>query len=108
MAISKNSVRVQFTLNVDKAKENQIIEFLSGCIDPNNSIKQIIYNYIMSNSGSKSPLVTHYKVSESNAKLLTVSKNDDINKDIVSNSEVKLHEVSELEMNELDELSKFV
>jgi len=108
MAISKNSVRVQFTLNTDKDKENQIIEFLNGCIDPNNSIKQIVYNYIVSNGDIKLPLVTRCEVSESDTKLLTVSKSDDIGKNIVSNGEIKLHEVSELEMNELDELSKFV
>ncbi|MBZ9615261.1 hypothetical protein [Clostridium estertheticum] len=108
MAISKNSMRIQFTLNIDKPKENQIVEFLSGCIDPNNSIKQIIYNYIVSNGGVKLPLVTPIKVSEGDAKLLKVSKSDDINKNIVTQRDEKSHEVSELEMNEIEELSKFV
>ncbi|MBZ9608608.1 hypothetical protein G9F73_012395 [Clostridium estertheticum] len=108
MAISKNSVRVQFTLNTEKEKENQIVEFLNGCIDPNNSIKQIIYNYIVSNGGVKLSLVTPIEVSVCDAKLLTVSKSDDINKNIVTQSNKKLHEVSELEKNELEELSKFI
>ncbi|MBU3171320.1 hypothetical protein [Clostridium estertheticum] len=107
MAISKNSMRIQFTLNIDKPKENQIVEFLSGCIDPNNSIKQIIYNYIVSNGGVKLPLVAPIKVSECDTKLLMVSKNDNINKNIVTQSDEKSHEVSELEMNELEELRKF-
>ncbi|MCB2305855.1 hypothetical protein LGL08_01310 [Clostridium estertheticum] len=108
MTISKNSVRVQFTLNLDKPKEKQIVEFLDGCIDPNNSIKQIVYNYIVSNGGVKLPLVTPIKVSECDAKLLTVSKSDNVNKYIVTQSDEKLHEVRELEMNELDELRKFI
>ncbi|MCB2310613.1 hypothetical protein LGL55_05685 [Clostridium tagluense] len=108
MAISKNSVRVQFTLNLDKPKENQISEFLGECMDPNSSIKQIIHNYIVSNGGVKLPLVIPMEVSECDAKLLAVSKSDDINEYIVSNSEEKPHEVSELEINELDELSKFI
>ncbi|MBU3126717.1 hypothetical protein [Clostridium tagluense] len=108
MAISKNSVRVQFTLNLDKPKENQIAEFLGGCMDPNSSIKEIIYNYIVSNGGIKLPLVMPMEVSECEAKLLTVNKSDGINENIVSNSEEKLHEVSELEINELNELSKFI
>ena len=83
MAISKNSVRVQFTLNLNKHKENQIAEFLNGCMDQNNSIKEIIYNYMVSNS-------------------------EYIDKNIVSNSDEKSHEASELEMNELEELSKFI
>ncbi|MBU3185692.1 hypothetical protein [Clostridium estertheticum] len=108
MTISKNSVRVQFTLNLEKLKENQIVEFLDGCVDPNNSIKQIVYNYIVSNGGVKLPLVTPIKVSECDAKLLTVSKSEDINKNMVTQSDEKSHEVSELEMNELDELRKFI
>lgn len=108
MAISKNSTRVQFTLNLDKAKEKQIVEFLSGCMDPNSSIKEIIYNYILSNGGVKLPLVTQIEVSKCDAKLLTVSESESIDKNIVSNSDTKLLEVSELEMNELDELSKFI
>ena len=108
MAISKNSTRVQFTLNIDKPKEKQIVEFLSGCMDPNSSIKEMIYNYIVSNGGVKLPLVTPIEVSVCDAKLLTVSKSDDINENIVSNSEEKLREVSELEINELEELSKFI
>ena len=108
MAISKNSVRVQFTLNLDKPKENQIVEFLSGCMDPNSSIKEIIYNYIVSNGGVKLPLVTSIEVGEGDVKLLTVSESNDINKNIVSNSEEKSHEVRELEINELEELSKFI
>ncbi|MBW9157218.1 hypothetical protein [Clostridium tagluense] len=108
MAISKNSVRVQFTLNLDKPKENQIAEFLSGCMDQNNSIKEIIYNYIVSNSELKSLEVTQIEVTQSDTKLLTMSNSEHIDKNIVSNSEVKLHEVSELEINELAELSKFI
>ena len=107
MAISKNSVRVQFTLNTDKPKENQIVEFLDGCMDPNSSIKEIIYNYIVSNGGVKLPLVTPIEVSVCDAKLLTVSKSDDVNKNIVTQSDEKLREVSELETNELEELRKF-
>ncbi|MPQ32413.1 hypothetical protein E4V42_13325 [Clostridium estertheticum] len=108
MAISKNSVRVQFTLNLDKPKEKQIVEFLDGCMDPNSSIKEIIYNYIVSNGGVKLPLVTPIKVSECDTKLLTVSKSDNTNKNIVTQSGEKSHKVSELEMNELEELSKFI
>ena len=108
MAISKNSVRVQFTLNLDKPKENQIVEFLSGCMDPNSAIKEIIYNYIVSNGGVKLPLVTPIEVSVCDAKLLAVSESEYIDKNIASNSDTKLLEASELEMNELDELSKFV
>jgi hypothetical protein len=108
MAISKNSVRVQFTLNLNKHKENQIAEFLNGCMDSNNSIKEIIYNHIVSNYEVKSAIVTQMEVRDSNSKLLQVTQSYDINKNIASNSEVKSHKVSELEMNELDELSKFI
>jgi hypothetical protein len=58
MAISNNSVRVQFTLNITKEKEKLIADFLDGCINPNNVIKEILYNYIVSNSELKSLKVT--------------------------------------------------
>lgn len=111
MAISKNSVRVQFTLNKDKEKEKIIVDFLNTCINPNNSIKEMIYNYIVSNSDSKLPQVTYSEVTQSEEKLVKVSNSDDIMLDInniVSNSEEKLLEASELEMNELEELNKFI
>lgn len=108
MAISKNSRRIQFTLNNDKRMEKVIIDYLETCIDENSKIKEILYNYIVSNCGVKPPLVTPLEVIECCEKLLTVNKSDDINKSIVSNSEEKLHEVSELEKNELDELKKFI
>jgi hypothetical protein len=108
MAISKNSRRIQFTLNNDKHMEKVIVDYLETCIDENSKIKEVLYNYIVSNSGIKSPQVTPIEVTKSDTKLLTVNKSDDSNKNIVSNSEEKLHEVSELEINELDELSKFI
>jgi len=107
MAISKESVRVQFTLNTSRKKEKLINEFLNDCINPNNSIKEIIYNYIVSNGGTKSPQVTQMEVTQSNSELPKVSNSDDINKNKVSNGEERLLEVSELEMNELEELNKF-
>lgn len=108
MAISKNSERVQFTLNKSKEKEKIIAEFLEECIDPNSIIKGILYNYIVSNSGTKLLKVVHSEVTQSDTKLLEVSKSELLDDNIVTQSEVKLPEVSNLEQNELEELSKFI
>lgn len=99
MTISKNSIRIQFTLNSSKDKERKIIKFLDGCLNPNVAIKEIIFNYIVSQSDDKLVKVSNIDnniVSDSDNKLVEVS-----------NCEEK-HEVSELEQNELDELSKFL
>ncbi|WP_026883547.1 hypothetical protein [Clostridium akagii] len=111
MAISKDSVRIQFTLNITKEKEKQIADFLNECINQNNSIKEIIYNYIVSNSGVKSPRVTYIENTKSDEKILKVAQSDDIKLDInnkVTKSEGNLLEKSELEINELEELNKFI
>ncbi|NFC29163.1 hypothetical protein EXN55_12840 [Clostridium botulinum] len=115
MAISKNSRRIQFTLNTDKTKEKEIIKFLDGCLNPNVAIKEIIYNYIVSNCEYKLPQVTDSKVPQSYTTSLKVSDfdnsmvSDGDDKSVeVSNCESELLEVSELEQNELDELSKFL
>ncbi|WP_162174163.1 hypothetical protein, partial [Clostridium akagii] len=66
----------------------------------NNSIKEIIYNYIVSNSGVKSPQVTYIKNIkniQSDEKILKVTQSDE-----------NLPETSELEINELEELNKFI
>lgn len=99
MAISKSSKRVQFTLNTRKEKENQIAEFLDGCIEPNSTIKEIIYDYIVSNSGVKSPQVTQItqiKNTQSEEKPLKVT-----------HFEEKPPEMDEIQLNEMEELSKF-
>ncbi|NFD31053.1 hypothetical protein EXN57_13235 [Clostridium botulinum] len=115
MAISKNSRRVQFTLNSSKEKEKEIIKFLDGCFNPNVAIKEIIFNYIVSNCESKLPQVTHLEVPQSYTKSLQVSNfNDNIVSDSdcklveVSNRDKKLHEVNEIEKNEIEELNKFL
>jgi hypothetical protein len=108
MAISKNSTRVQFTLNKSKEKENQIVEFLEGYIDPNSMIKEILYNYIVSNSDTKLLKATHSQVTQSDAKLLGVSKSELLNDNVVTRSEEKSPQVSDLELNELEELKKFI
>ncbi|WP_373899255.1 hypothetical protein ACER0A_002325 [Haloimpatiens sp. FM7315] len=115
MAISKNSRRVQFTLNSSKDKEKEIIKFLDGCIDTNAAIKEIIYSYIVSNCNTKLPQVTQIQVSQSKDKSLQVSNfdnnivSDSDNKLLtMSNSEQQLPQVSELEQNELEELNKFL
>ncbi|MCW6092925.1 hypothetical protein LAV60_07020 [Clostridium sporogenes] len=115
MAISKDSKRIQFTLNGSKEKEREIIEFLDGCFNPNVAIKEIIFNYIVSNCESKLPQVTHLEVPQSYTKSLQVSNfNDNIVSDgdcksvEVSNCEEELHEVSEIEQNEIEELNKFL
>lgn len=108
MSISKDSVRIQFTLNRSKEKERQIAEFLDGFINPNNTIKEILLNYIVSNSEGKLVKVAHSEVTQSKSKLLEVSKSELLENNVVSNSEEKLVEVSDLERNELEELSKFI
>lgn len=115
MAISKNSKRVQFTLNKDKAKEKQIVDFLDGCIDSNAAIKEILFNYIVTNCDTKSMQVTKSEVHQSYTKSLQESNfNNNIvidsdNKLVeVSNCENKSQQVSELEINELEELNKFI
>jgi hypothetical protein len=111
--ISNNSVRVQFTLNTTKEKEKQIAEFLGGCINPNNTIKEIIYNYIVSNSELNLLKVTHSKVTESEYKSLKVTQSEQKANNEVTQSEGKLLKVSNseeklLETNELEDLSKFI
>ncbi|KZL93581.1 hypothetical protein [Clostridium magnum] len=108
MAISNNSARVQFTLNKSKDKEKIIAKFLEEFINPNNAIKEILYNYIVSNSDTKLLKVTHSEVTQSDTKLLEVSKSELLDDNIVTQGEVKLPEVSDLEQNELEELSKFI
>lgn len=108
MAISKNSRRIQFTLNTSKEKEKQIAEFLDGCFNPNSTIKEIIYNYIVSNYGDKLQQVTQVYTSQSSVKLPKVTQNKNINNDTVSNCDKKLHEVNGIEQNEIEELSKFL
>lgn len=108
MAISKNSTRVQFTLNTGKKKEEQIAKFLDSCINPNSTIKEIIYNYIVSNGGAKSPQVTHCEIIQSDTKLLTLSESEQNSNNMVTQSEEKSPEVSELELNEMEELKKFI
>lgn len=111
MAISKNSIRIQFTLNTGKEKENQIVQFLNTCVNPSNSIKEIIYSYIVSNSGAKSPQVIHITKNEnvqSEEKSLTFSESEQSSNNIVTHSEEKLQKASELELNEMEELNKFV
>lgn len=115
MAISKNSKRIQFTLNLDKEKEKQIAEFLDWCINPNNSIKEIIFNYIVTHCDAQLPQVTQSEVSQNYSKSLKVSNfdnnivSDSDDKLVeVSNGEEKSHEVTELELNELEELNKFI
>lgn len=108
MAISKDSKRIQFTLNGSKEKEKEIIEFLNDCFNPNSTIKEIIYYYIVSNYGDKLQQVTQTNISQSSVKLPKVTQNDNSNNNIVSDYAKKSHEVSELESNELAELSKFL
>jgi PKD repeat protein len=113
MAISNNSVRVQFTLNTTKEKEKQIADFLDDFINPNNLIKEILYNYIVSNSYSKSLKVTHSEVTQSHSKLLEVTQSEQKENNKVTQSEGKLLKVSNseeklLEVNELEDLSKFI
>ncbi|WP_061293638.1 hypothetical protein [Clostridium botulinum] len=115
MAISKNSRRVQFTLNADKPKEKEMIEFLDGCFNPNVAIKEIIFNHIVSNCEYKLQQVPQSEVLQNHSKSLQVSNLDN---NIVSNSndklvevsngEEKLREVSEIEQNEIEELNKFL
>ncbi|AUM92662.1 hypothetical protein [Clostridium botulinum] len=108
MAISKDSKRIQFTLNGSKEKEREIIEFLNDCFNPNSTIKEIIYNYIVSNYGDKLQQVTQTYTSQSSVKLPKVTQNKNINNDTVSNRDKKLHEVDEIEQNEIEELNKFL
>lgn len=108
MTISKDSKRIQFTLNGSKEKEREIIEFLNDCFNPNSTIKEIIYNYIVSNYGDKLQQVTQIYTSESSVKLPKVTQNKNINNDTVSNCNKKLHEVNEIEQNEIEELNKFL
>ncbi|EPY2274688.1 hypothetical protein ACFLKB_00660 [Clostridium sp. FAM 1755] len=108
MAISKDSKRIQFTLNGSKEKERKIIEFLNDCFNPNSTIKEIIYNYIVSNYGDKLQEVTQTNISQSSVKLPKVTQNKNINNDTVSNFDKKLHEVNEIEQNEIEELNKFL
>lgn len=117
MPISKDSIRIQFTLNKRKEKEKLITEFLDGCIDSNAAIKEILFNYIVTHCDTKSMQVTKFEAPQSYAKSLQESNFDN---NIVNNSDNKLVEVSncenksqqedksELELNELDELKKFI
>ncbi|WP_251861021.1 hypothetical protein [Clostridium sp. Marseille-Q2269] len=108
MAISKNSRRVQFTLNESKEKEKQIIQFLDECLNPNSTIKEIIYNYIVSNCESGLPKVIKSEVTHCNDKSAKVAQSHDTFNEIVTHCEEKSHETSELESNELEELNKFL
>jgi hypothetical protein len=113
MAISNNSVRVQFTLNTNKAKEKLIADFLDGSIDPRASIKEIIYNYIVSNSELNLLKVTHSKVTESEYKSLKVTQSEQKPNKQVTQSYSKLPKESNseekiLEANELEDLSRFI
>lgn len=111
MAISKDSIRVQFTLNTSKEKENEIAKFLDGCINPNVTIKEIIFNYIVTHRDVQLPQVNQLEVPQSISRLVKVSNCDN---NMVSDSDSKLVKVSnceginELQQNELDELSKFL
>jgi hypothetical protein len=102
MAISKNSARIQITLNTDKEREKVIVDFLNTCMNEKNTIKEILYNYIVSNSDSKLLTVTHSKVTQSDAQLLKVTHSE------ITQGEEKLLEVSDLELNEMEELNKFI
>ncbi|WP_205609513.1 hypothetical protein [Clostridium botulinum] len=115
MAISKNSRRIQFTLNTSKEKEKQIIQFLDECLNPNSTIKEIIFNYIVTHCDAPLPQVVQSDISQSYTKSLQVSNfNDNIVSDSdcksveVGNYEGKLYEVSEIEQNEIEELNKFL
>lgn len=107
MAISKNSKRIQFTLNADKEKEKTIIDFLNSCVNPNNTIKEILYN-IVSNGDTKLLKVTHSEVTQSDKKLLEVSESELLSNNLVAQSEERSVEVSNLELNEMEELKKFI
>lgn len=123
MAISKSSRRVQITFNTEKEKEKVVVDFLNACMNEKNTIKEILYNYIVSNSDSKLLTVTHSQSVQSDAKLLKVSVNNSLlNNEVtqsdsqllevthseVTQSEEKLLEVSDLEKNELEELKNFM
>ncbi|MCY6958899.1 hypothetical protein [Clostridium brassicae] len=110
MAISKDSTRVQFTLNSSKDKEREIIKFLNGCVDPKAAIKEIIFNYIVSNCEIQLPQISNIKIPQSYTKSPQVSNYSNSIDNKVSNSEDKLQQESEseLELNELEELNKFI
>ncbi|QXE20469.1 hypothetical protein [Clostridium sp. 001] len=108
MAISKNSRRVQFTLNADKEKEKAIINFLDSSVNPNSTIKEILYS-VVSNSNSQLLKVTHSEITQSQSKPVEVSKSELLDNNVVTQSEEKLVEVSdEIGLNELEELKKFI
>lgn len=115
MAISKDSKRIQFTLNESKEKERKIIEFLNDCFNPNVAIKEIIFNHIVSNCEYKLQQVPQSEVLQNYSKSLQVSNldnnivsNSDDKLAEVSNGEEKLREVSKIEQNEIEELNKFL
>ncbi len=108
MSISRSSTRIQFTLNESKEKEKIIAEFLDNCMNTNNTIKEILYNYIVSNSDTKLVKVTHSEVTQSKSKSVKVNESELVKNNTVSNSEPKLVEVSDLESNEIEELKKFM
>lgn len=108
MAISKSSIRHQFTLNTKKEKESIIANFLDTALNPNSTIKEILYNHIVSNYDTRLIKDSNYIVSEGNTKSLTMSKTNHEEDKKESNFETKSYELSEIELNEIEELSKFV
>lgn len=113
MAISKNSSRIQFTLNSNKPAEKIIVDFLDGCIDPNAKIKEILYNYIVTESYSPLLKVSNFErseESESDKQLLTFTKGDEQLLDLskFNNEEIYKIDSENKENIELSELMNFV
>lgn len=105
-------------MNSEKEKEKVIIDFLDDCFNENNTIKEILYNFIVGNGDTKLVKVTHLSENKSDEQLLEVSKSNSLsvtstqtdseNKEKVTKSEEKLLTLSNLEQNEIDSLSQFV
>lgn len=103
MALSKNTVRIQITLNSSKEKDKVILDFLDGFYDPKDKIKEILY------------LVASNKiVSNDNQKLLTIT-NGDVKKTIKNSTdnEEKLltysnREQEKIHENEMEQLKEFM
>lgn len=97
MSLSKNTVRIQITLNATKGKDKAILNYLDKFYDAKDKIKEILYFAAISNGDEK--LLT----SSNNNEQRTTKKDIQSNKKLLTISNDKQQKLKENELNQLKE-----
>lgn len=89
--MASSSQRLQLTLNAKKEREKVILDYLSQSFNPNAAIKEILYNFIVTQNNSKVVKDTQIEVKKSNSKRVKGTQNNSKllnNKDTQSNTKI--------------------